>query len=110
MAWPSKEQAETMMTSFMSLPEEQRKKKGVSHEMFPESLLAKKYKKLEALRTKNNHMEMEEVLRKFLIDPTSIEPATGKLTRLFLYLNDMIAQIEENESTSQSETNVVNLV
>lgn len=109
MAWPSKEQAEAMMSSFMSLPQEQRKKQAVSHKMFLESLLAKKNKKLESLRTKNNQMEMEEILHNFSIDPTSIEPASGKLTRLFLYINDLIAKIEENESMSQSATNV-NLV
>ena len=97
------------MSSFKSLPQEQREKKAVSHEMFLESLLVKENKKLESLRTKNNQMEMEEMLHNFVIDPTSIEPATGKLTRLFLYINDLIAKIEENESMSQSATNV-NLV
>ena len=109
MAWPSKEQAEAMMSRFKSQPQEQREKNAVSHEMFLESLLVKENKKLESLRTKNNQMEMEEMLHNFVIDPTSIEPATGKLTRLFLYINDLIAKIEENESMSQSATNV-NLV
>ncbi|KAI3793050.1 hypothetical protein L1987_35662 [Smallanthus sonchifolius] len=100
--WPSKHDAETMVSSFASASDQIRNKKMVTHEKFLESMLNKERNKLQELKKKNDQMEIEEILHKLRGAPTSVEPMNGKLSQAYFYIEELIKKIEERENTSQN--------
>ncbi|KAD7480455.1 hypothetical protein R6Q59_009211 [Mikania micrantha] len=104
--WPSRQDAEIMVSSFMSALEQKRNNKMVTHEMFLESMLVKEKNKLQALKKKNDQMEFEDFLHKLHSAPTSIDPLNGKLSQAYFYIEELIKKIEEKESLSQNARDV----
>lgn len=102
MVWPSRQEAAIMISRFLSLPEHQRSKKMITHEKFLESILVRENNKLQALKRKNDQMEMEDILHKLLIESTSVKLESEKLTQTYFYIEDLIQKIESKKSSSQN--------
>ncbi|XP_076953067.1 MADS-box transcription factor PHERES 1-like [Bidens hawaiensis] len=108
LVWPSRQEVERMMPSFMGVPE-QTQNKMVTSEKFLESMLVKEKNKLQMLKEKNDQMEIEEILHKLHISPTAnidIEPMNGKLSKAYFYIDALIKNIEEKENVPQNARDV----
>ncbi|KAJ0466182.1 putative transcription factor MADS-type1 family [Helianthus annuus] len=100
MVWPSRKEVKTMVAKFNSVSEQKQKKKMVTHEKFLENMLVNEKSKLQALKKKNDQMEIEEILHKLHSAPTSIDLESGKLSQAYFYIEELIKMIEEKESSS----------
>lgn len=99
--WPSRHEAEKMVSSFMSAPKKRRIKKMVTLEKFIESMVVNKNNKTRVLKVKNDQMEMEKILHKIDVYPTiSMEFVGEILSQAYFYIEELIQKIEEKENSS----------